>query len=185
MQIFTNIGPMAFLPISNYKTSIVFSAMDQLYSTKDIDFKEYIKKYNNCYTINSFSEIEKFKLKFSFARNYHYNNILLFGDALHQIHPLAGQGFNMTLRDIKILLSLIDESQSLGLPIDKSILLNFENKIKHYNFIFGSGIDFIHEFFKLDNKLKNIVTKNIFNVFSKKKLFKHYVSNFADKGINF
>ena len=80
---------------------------------------------------------------------------------MHQIHPLAGQGFNMTLRDIKILLSLIDESQSLGLPIDKNILIKFENKIKHYNFIFGSGIDFIHEFFKFDNKLNNVVTKNI------------------------
>ena len=176
---------MAFLPISNYKTSIVFSAIDPLYSKKDINFKEYIKKYNNHYIINSFSEIEKFKLKFSFARNYYYNNILLFGDALHQIHPLAGQGFNMTLRDIKILLSLIDDNRSLGLPIDKSILLNFEKKIKHYNFIFGSGIDFIHEFFKFDNKLNNIVTKKIFNVLSKNKLFKHYVSNFADRGINF
>ena len=184
-QIFTNIGPMAFLPISNYKTSIVFSAFNQLYSKKDIDFNEYIKKYNNHYIINSFSEIEKFKLKFSFARNYYYNNILLFGDALHQIHPLAGQGFNMTLRDIKILLTLIDESQSLGLPIDKNILIKFENKIKHYNFIFGSGIDFIHEFFKFDNKLNNVVTKNIFNVLSKNKLFKNYISNFADKGINF
>ena len=178
-------GPMAFLPLSNKKTSIVFSVLDQSYNLKDINFQEYIKKYNNYYNINSFSEIEKFRLKFSFARNYYHNNILLFGDALHQIHPLAGQGFNMTLRDIKILLSLIDESCNLGLSLDRSILLKFENKIKHFNFIFGSGIDFIHEFFKFDNKLNCLISKNIFNILSNNKLFKHYISNYANKGINF
>ena len=31
------------------------------------------------------------------------------GDGLHKIHPLAGQGFNMTLRDIKILSKVLDE----------------------------------------------------------------------------
>ena len=91
----------------------------------------------------------------------------------------------MTLRDIKILLSLIDECYNLGLPLDKSILLKFEKKIKHFNFIFGSGIDFIHEFFKFDNKLNSLISKNIFNILSNNKLFKKYVSNFANRGINF
>ena len=35
------------------------------------------------------------------------DNILAFGDLLHKIHPLAGQGFNMTIRDIKVLLEII------------------------------------------------------------------------------
>ena len=38
---------------------------------------------------------------------YYHQNILAFGDLLHRIHPLAGQGFNMTIRDIKILLKII------------------------------------------------------------------------------
>ena len=38
-----------------------------------------------------------------------FKNILSFGDALHKIHPLAGQGFNMTVRDAKILSDLINK----------------------------------------------------------------------------
>ncbi len=66
---------------------------------------------------------------------------------MHQIHPLSGQGFNMSIRDIKIFLNLIKDKNSLGLPIDNSIYEEFENKTKYINFLFASGNDFIYEFF--------------------------------------
>ena len=50
-------------------------------------------------------------------RNYYHKNILAFGELIHKIHPLAGQGFNMTIRDIKILLEIIQNKIDLGLPI--------------------------------------------------------------------
>ena len=184
-QIFTKIGPLAFLPLSNNKTSVVFSAINQPKNIEDKIIKEYIKKYNINYKINSISKIQKFKLIFSFARKYYHNNILLFGDALHQIHPLTGQGFNMTMRDIQILLNLIDEQKNLGLPLDKSLLIKFENKIKHLNFIFASGVDFIHEFFIIDNKLNNSITKNVFKFLDKSNLFNHHIPNVANRGIIF
>ena len=185
VQIFTKIGPIAFLPLSNNRTSVVFSVIDQSIKLKDIKIEEYIMKYNNIYKINSFSKIEKFKLKFSFPRNYYYDNILLFGDVLHQIHPLAGQGFNMTLRDIKILLDVIDENQSLGLPLEKNLLIKFENEIKHLNFIFASGIDFIYEFFKFDNKFKNNFSKKIFDYVNNQTILNKYLKNSADRGLIF
>ena len=52
--------------------------------------------------------------------------MLLFGDTLHQIHPLAGQGFNMTLRDLGILIQEIDNIKSLGLQFDKNLFKKFE-----------------------------------------------------------
>ena len=110
--------------------------------------------YNKIYLIKKFSKIEKINLKFSFARNYFNGKILLFGDSLHQVHPLAGQGFNMTLRDIKILSKIIQNRIDLGLPLDYSICKEFEKITKHFNFIFSFGIDFIHEFFKFDNRQK-------------------------------
>ena len=36
-----------------------------------------------------------------------FKNILSFGDLIHKVHPLAGQGFNMTIRDIKSLSNII------------------------------------------------------------------------------
>ncbi len=183
IQIFTKIGPIAFLPISNSKTSIVFSVLDKIKKYNEDEIREYIKKYNTIYKLKNFNKIEKFKLEFSYPRNYYFDNILLFGDSLHQVHPLAGQGFNMILRDIKILSELIDNRLNLGLPIDSSIPREFEYKLKHLNFIFAHGIDFIHEFFKLDNKLENYFSKKIFKYLNTNKLFNKYASKFANQGI--
>ena len=57
-------------------------------------------------------KISNFELKSSDLRSYYYQNILAFGDLLHKIHPLAGQGFNMTVRDIKVLTNIINEKKN-------------------------------------------------------------------------
>ena len=87
-------------------------------------------------------------------RSYYFKKFLAFGDSLHRIHPIAGQGFNMTIRDIKIILEIIKNKQNLGLPLDYFINKEFEYKIRHKNFIFANGIDLIHEFFNLERKSK-------------------------------
>ena len=85
-------------------------------------------------------------------RNYYHKNILAFGELTHKIHPLAGQGFNMTIRDIKILLEIIQNKIDLGLPINSSVNQEFQKNTKHRNFIFSNGIDFIYEFFNYESK---------------------------------
>ena len=183
IQIFTKFGPLAFLPLSQTKTSIVFSILND-FKMNESQIFDLIKKYNLNYKIKKINKLEKFNLKFFMPRNYLYNNILFFGDILHKIHPLAGQGFNMTIRDIKILSSLIDEKIELGLDLDESLFYDFQKKTKHLNYIFGIGVDFIHEFFKLDNKTNNLLSNSIFNILSKNKFFKKYATLIADKGIN-
>ena len=185
IQIFTKFGPLAFLPISNTKTSVVFSFFDQLENYNDNEIKKYIMQYNFNYKIKSLSHIEKFKLTFSFPKNYRFKNILLFGDVLHQVHPLAGQGFNIILRDIKIFSSLIDKRIDLGLPIDSTVLSDFESKIKHSNVIFASGIDLVHEFFKFDNRFNNYFSEKFFKYLKNNKLFNKYASKLANEGITF
>ena len=107
-----------------------------------------------------------------------------FGNSLHKIHPLAGQGFNMTLRDIKILSQIIQERLDLGLQIDHSVYEDFEKKTKHFNFIFSSGNDFIYEFFKFDNKYKNNYLNQLVKFLGKNKLFKNIASKYADQGLS-
>ena len=183
IQIFTKFGPLAFLPISNNKTSLVFSVSKD-FKLDEIKIIELIKKYNVNYKINKINNFEKFNLKFFMQRNYIYNNILSFGDLSHRIHPLAGQGFNMTIRDIIILSSLIDDKIDLGLDLDKSLLNDFQNKTKHLNYIFGMGVHFIHEFFHLDNKTNNFLSKSISDVLGKNNLLNKYANLIADKGIH-
>ena len=110
---------MAFLPISNTHTSIVYSILGK----KDYDIKGLINSYNKIYSINKFNEFKSFELKSSNLRNYYHCNILAFGDLLHKVHPLAGQGFNMTMRDIKELVSIINLKLNIGLSLDFQFVL--------------------------------------------------------------
>ena len=81
--------------------------------------------------------MNSFELKSLNLRSYYHKNILAFGDLLHRVHPLAGQGFNMTIRDTKILLEIIKKKLDLGLSLDSSVNSEFQKKIKHKNFIFS------------------------------------------------
>ncbi len=182
IQIFTKKGPIAFLPISNKETSIVYSIGNLDYQT-DETIKKLINQYNKSYKINKINKIQFFELTSLNLRSYHNGKILAFGDLLHRIHPLAGQGFNMTIRDVKILLSIIKEKQNLGLPIDSSVNLEFQKKSKHKNFIFSNGIDFIHQFFNAERKFKNnLISKSVQFLGNNSSINKIF-TKIADKGL--
>ena len=158
-QVFTKYGPLAFLPLSRDKTSIVYSVQKKFRLNLD-QIKNEILKYSKKYDLKKLNDLEKFDLKYNFPRKFFHKNIVCFGDVLHKIHPLAGQGFNMTLRDLK----------------DKS---------KHFNYIFGIGINLINEFFKLDSRINGKLSDNIFSFLDTNELFKKKSISIADKGINF
>ena len=182
-QYFTKFGPLAFLPISNTKTSVVFSVFDKDLIKNTSKVLKLIKQYNRLYKIKHINELQQFPINLSLSRNYFYKNILSFGDALHKIHPLAGQGFNMTLRDTKILIQLIKKNLDLGLNLD-TVLEKFEVARKNSNFIFAMGIDFLHEFFKLNNKYNMKSIDNLFEFINKNTFIKNKLASFADKGFN-
>jgi len=184
VQVFTKYGPLAFLPLSGEKTSIVYSVQKK-FGLNSVKVKDEILKHSKFYNLKKISELENFDLKYSFPRKFVHKNILCFGDALHKIHPLAGQGFNMTLRDLKLISSIIDKKLECGLAIDKSTLIEFRDKSKHINYIFGVGINFINEFFKLDSEFDGKLSDNIFNLLDKSEFFKRNSISIANKGINF
>ena len=183
-QIFTKFGPLAFLPISDTETSIVLSYKgNKKLSIKDL--KDFVNKYNNKYKIKSFTSYQFKPLKMKLLRNYYYKNFLCFGDVLHTIHPLAGQGLNMTIRDIKILLDIIKKKIVLGIELNSDVAENFEKKTKHLNFIYSYGVDFIYEFFNFDNKFGNLISKSTVINLTKNSLFKRYINYASDKGLYF
>ena len=174
-QIFTKKGPIAFLPLSKNQTSIVFSKN----STKLMDklsLLQIINKYNHQYKINKISDVESVSIKFLALRDYIFKNILSFGDLIHKVHPLAGQGFNMTIRDIKSLSNILDENIKLGIDDGEIIAQKFQEKNKHLNFIYGLGIDTINTFFNLDSKLKNNLSEPIFKLLKGNKILNKYAT---------
>ena len=182
IQIFTKKGPMAFLPISNNKTSIVYS-MRIKDGEQNLDIKRLINKFNSNFEIKKINKISKFKLKSFNLRKYYKSNILAFGDLLHKLHPLAGQGFNMTIRDIKQLLNIIDNKIELGLVLDQSVCIEFQNKTKSENFVFSEGIDLIYEYFNSENKIKNKFIDTSIKYIGKNKYINDYFKKIADLGL--
>ena len=178
-QIFTKIGPLAFLPISETETSVVYSVKGK----KNIDLKESIEKYNPKYKIIKINNVNSFKLKSSNLRSYYYKNIIAFGDSLHKLHPLAGQGFNMIIRDIMEILRLIEYKKEHGLDLDNSICIDFEKNSKNKNFLFSSGIDLIYEFFNIESKTKYKTFSKSVKFLNKNKLVNNFFKKFADSGM--
>ena len=183
-QNFTNVGPIAFLPVSNFETSVVYSLRDNSKKNKS-DIKNLIRKFNPKYSIIKIDDCKEFNLKSSTLRRYYKENILAFGDLLHKIHPLAGQGFNMSLRDIKILSKLIDERMNVGLDLDTSICSDFQKSIQDKNFIFSAGIDWIYEIFNFESKTNSQLISKSIKMIGKNRSINSLFKRFADNGIRF
>ncbi len=181
-QNFTNKGPIAFLPISSTSTSVIYS-MRSNYRENKLNIKKLIEKFNPGYSITKINESNRFKLESVILRKYYKDNILAFGDLLHKIHPLAGQGFNMSLRDIKLLSQLIDEKINIGLDLDSSICRKFQDSIQHKNYIFSIGIDWIYELFNLESKTKSKIISKAINIIGKNKSINSLFKNYADIGL--
>jgi len=184
-QIFTKQGPIAFLPITNTETSVVYSVDIKNKKFDNSDVIDLINKNNPKYEINKIEKLNSFELSSLNLRNYYHKNILAFGDMLHRVHPLAGQGFNMTIRDLKILTKIIEDKIELGMQLDSIILDEFEKKTKDKNFVFSKAIDLIYESFNLDKKLQNKSFSNILKSIGKNKKLNNYFIKIADTGINF
>ena len=181
-QYFTELGPLAFLPLSPKTTSVVFS----IYNNKkyeDESLKKFVLNFKDSLNIKKFSKFQKARLNFSLSRKYYYKNILLFGDGLHQIHPLAGQGFNMTLRDLKILLDIIKDRIANGLELEELCLKDFEDQAKPKNFVFSEGINFIQDFFRIKKNFGKDKFDNIIKKIGNNKRINSFFIKVADKGI--
>jgi 2-octaprenyl-6-methoxyphenol hydroxylase len=91
----------------------------------------------------------------------------------------------MTIRDIKILSNIIKNRLDLGLPFDKSINIEFENKVKYKNFIFSNGVDLVHEFFNFERKIRSDFLSKSVQKIGRYPLINKMFTKIADRGILF
>ena len=146
---------------------------------------ELINLHNPKYKIKKIKKISSFELFSASLRNYYHKNILAFGELTHKIHPLAGQGFNMTIRDIKILLEIIQNKIDLGLQLNSSVNQEFQKNTKHKNYIFSNGIDFIYEFFNHESKVKNNLLLSSLKYLGGKNSINNMLKKLADTGLSY
>ena len=167
-QIFFDKEILALLPISNTKTSIVWSVKKDIYKKNDFLLKKQIKFYTKNFLKNiTFTKnIEHYDLNLLIREKYYKDRVLLFGDALHKVHPFTGQGFNMILRDLANLENTLKNKIALGLDIgSEDVLSEFSQATKPRNLFYLLAIDFMKSFFSIQEKnFKSLRNKIIINL---------------------
>ena len=183
-QYFLKDGPLAILPFSKNYFSFVWS-VDKNFSKKDINL---VVKYKICEVLKTkkiqILNQQSYPLILNLKRTYYKNDILILGEGLHTVHPVAGQGFNLVLRDINKLQQILKYYIGLGMSLKSTPALeDFTNNRKSENIITGIGIDLTHKFFK-QNKLldpiKGIILKNI----SKNETLKQISKFISNQGLS-
>lgn len=131
-EIFTPNGPFAILPlIGGYLSSIVWveksDIANKLLQLGEERLFQYLKQKfgHSLGKINRVSKVFSYPIKLEYLTKYYTNNLLFIGDSAHSIHPIAGQGFNLGIRDIRDLCNIL--VQAPDLPIEL-IYQEFQNK---------------------------------------------------------
>ena len=89
-----------------------------------------------------------YPLSFSHAKKYYQHRLLLLGDSAHAIHPLAGQGLNLGLRDSAVLWDILQKCRRLGLDIGRTEnLSDFERGRKTDNHAVAAMTDLLNRLF--------------------------------------
>ena len=182
-QIFLENEILALLPISNTKTSIVWFVKNDVRKKNDLFLKKKIKLYAKNYlkNIKFATNIEYKGLNLLIRNKYYLDRTLLFGDALHVIHPFVGQGFNMTLKDLACLEKILTQKINLGLDIGSfDVLSEFSSETKPRNFAFSIGVDLLKNSFSY-KKLRN----SILMILNKSNFAKDIFFEIANKGFRF
>jgi 2-octaprenyl-6-methoxyphenol hydroxylase len=92
-----------------------------------------------------------YPLKFHLARAGVRDRFALIGDAAHTIHPIAGQGLNLGLKDVAALAETVLDAARLGLDFGRlDTLKRYERWRRFDNFVLAAGTDSLNRLFSND-----------------------------------
>ncbi len=120
---FTDSGPLAMLPMTEGRCSLVWTAKDaqapELMALNDGEFLACLQERFG-YRLGKLVKIGRrsaFPLRLRLAKEQVRPRIALIGNASHSIHPVTGQGFNLGIRDVAVLADVLaDVAGSQGDP---------------------------------------------------------------------
>ena len=156
-QHFLPAGPFATLPLPGRRSSIVWNerradarallALDSEDLTRQLEYR-FTPKLGG---IRLASRVEAFPFRFQIARRFADGRLALVGDAAHVVHPVAGQGLNLGLRDVAALAEAIVGEMRLGLdPGAPRPLAAYERQRRFDVAASGLGLDALNRLFSND-----------------------------------
>ena len=190
-EIFLNSGPLAILPMKKtsknlFSSSIVWSSRDPHLNSKITNNKKIMtellqeKIFKYVGEISNIVGMEKFPLSAHINNRFYEKRTIYIGDSAHSIHPIAGQGWNLGVKDIENCFLIVEEASRLGLDIGENYFNKKYNDKSYFNaFSLFQITDRLNNIFLKDSLMANLFRKNGFKIIEKNKFLKKYITNYA------
>ncbi|MEE9446389.1 MAG: 2-octaprenyl-6-methoxyphenyl hydroxylase [Arenicellales bacterium] len=120
---FVNDGPLALLPMNDQRYAVVWTlSPDDLNRISALSDDDYITELQSTFGMRAGilslpTPRKSYPLSKNILNRCYQPNILALGNAAHTVHPVAGQGFNLGLRDVAALVEVLsaeDNTKNIG-----------------------------------------------------------------------
>ncbi|MEQ9489920.1 MAG: 2-octaprenyl-6-methoxyphenyl hydroxylase [Alphaproteobacteria bacterium] len=157
VELFLPGGPFAILPMTDDRSNIVWSDQrDRAAAIMALDDDAFLEELSARFG-DWLGKIElvgprfAFPLSLSHAETYVAQRLALVGDAGHAIHPIAGQGLNMGLRDVAALADVLVDARRLGMDLGApDVLQRYERWRRFDNVLLAAVTDGLTRLFSND-----------------------------------
>ncbi len=191
-EIFLKTGPLAILPMlkerNKNQSTLIWSNKPEIVdkmASSDLNNK-YIKEilneqiYQQVGSVTNINSVQSFPLSAHINERFYDNKTVYVGDAAHSIHPIAGQGWNLGLRDVKSITKLLKKAKERKLEIGTKSFCKAYNDSCYYDayrlYEITDKLDWI---FKKDQFYFKFFKKAGFKTINKNKIFKEKIVKFA------
>lgn len=156
VQHFLPSGPFAVLPLQGNRCSIVWTEEkargEAIMALDEAGFLAELTKRWRLGEISLAGPRQSFPLDMQIARAFVADRLALIGDAAHVVHPLAGQGLNIGMRDVAALAETIVEATRLGLDIGSPATLERYSRWRRFDSAFSAAVmDGLNRLFSNDS----------------------------------
>jgi len=123
-------GPFAILPLTGKRSSLVWTEKRaeaaRIVGLSEDEFHRELEQRFGLHLgeIKALDKPRAFPLSYFVARSFIAERMALIGDAAHVIHPIAGQGLNMGLRDVAALAEVVVDAARLGIDLGQQDVLD-------------------------------------------------------------
>ncbi len=151
-------GPFAILPLPGNRASLVWTETseeaERLVALDDEAFAEELTARfgNDLGAVHPEGPRHVYPLGLSIAKAFRAKRLALIGDAAHIVHPLAGLGFNLGLRDIAALAECLGDAARLGADLGSdAVLMRYESWRRIDTLMVAAATDGLNRLFSNDN----------------------------------
>lgn len=163
-QFFMPSGPLAILPLTGDRCSIVWSETDaraaEIMAMNDDDFLDALRPAFGSFLgeLSLTGKRFSYPLSLTLANRFIADCVALIGDAAHGVHPIAGQGLNAGLRDVAALVDVLSDAKQRGEDIaSPAVLARYEQWRRFDTATLAVATDTFNKLFSNDNPLLRAV----------------------------